>query len=1038
MVMDEKQATLGAKLAQRLDFNFHDSEPALGLEAHRRKLESWFLEFAQYETVKLHTFEKSPHVFAWSTTGLTEDVAWDSKSLFIHGQRVFILSAEVHPWRIIPGADAQYWRDVFEKIAANGFNTVSFYTSWATHYPTRDSEGDFAEGTYRDIQLFIDEAKKAGLWLIARPGPYINAETTGGGFPGWVGTIPGSLRTNNEEYTKTWIPYMTKISKLVAANQITQGGPIIMIQAENEFTEGSTKSPYMQQIIDLYRANGVVIHKATTHNDQHEGINGNYSPDHTDVGAVDIYCADSYPQGKTQWNSPSTVYWWAHQKLAFNNPLCLAEFSGGFLLNWGSTAMGGTGYEKYSRDSDGLTNAEYDIYMLYGGTNWGQTSAPVTYSSYDYGGGISENRVIRRKMQEMRQQGLFVRVSREFQGTIQVANGTNYTTSDSVLTYELLNEETNARFYIIRQNDGTSTSTITTKLNITTSRGPGLIPAVGDLTLDGHDSKILPVDYTFGVSGTKILYSTSEIFTWTTIDGRDYIVFYAKSGQTGETAFLSSSAAKIDTFGAETSVQLSSENGVVTIRYALGVAQFLHLDIGGGGISVIILDKETAYAWHAPIIPAQGTFGNYFSIGTNESVLVSGPYLVRSAAIHGDTLAFVGDLNATGPAIQKIEVIAPSAVGQVTWNGKLVSVQRTAHRSLVGSVGEGAPTIDPPVLNNWIVSGSLPEINIDFDDSDFTLADQTTTNITNLPPTAGDKVLYSQQYEFYGGNIIFRGHFNATGLETGVSLDVFGGYAFAYTAWLNSVFLGSNQGTASVSERKDTWVIPGGTLRVGENNVLVVLMDHTGFSSLLVNGGKEPRGIRGYSFVGANTTFMEWRLQGNQGSAKNAADMFRGYLNEGGLYGERVGAHLPGFPTTDWVVGSPMEGLKSAGVNFYRTTFDLNIPEGYDVPIALSITPSASTSRFRAQIYINGWQFGKYVNDIGPQTLFALPAAVLKLKGTNTLAISLWSLDASGAAIAGLELVKEGIFATSLDASDYKTPDYADQSRPEPAFYDPM
>jgi hypothetical protein len=114
------------------------------------------------------------HVFAWSTTGLTEDVAWDSKSLFIHGQRVFILSAEVHPWRIIPGADARYWRDVFEKIAANGFNTVSFYTSWATHYPTRDSEGDFAEGTYRDIQLFIDEAKKAGLWLIARPGTPIS------------------------------------------------------------------------------------------------------------------------------------------------------------------------------------------------------------------------------------------------------------------------------------------------------------------------------------------------------------------------------------------------------------------------------------------------------------------------------------------------------------------------------------------------------------------------------------------------------------------------------------------------------------------------------------------------------------------------------------------------------------------------------------------------------------------------------------------------------------------------------------------------
>ena len=30
------------------------------------------------------------------------------------------------------------------------------------------------------------------------------------------------------------------------------------------------------------------------------------------------------------------------------------------------------------------------------------------------------------------------------------------------------------------------------------------------------------------------------------------------------------------------------------------------------------------------------------------------------------------------------------------------------------------------------------------------------------------------------------------------------------------------------------------------------------------NGGKEPRGIRGYSITGGNTTFSSWKLQGNQ------------------------------------------------------------------------------------------------------------------------------------------------------------------------------
>lgn len=104
-----------------------------------------------------------------TSTGLTDTVTWDSHSLFVQGQRVFILSAEFHPWRL-PG-NPDLWADIFQKIKANGFNTVSFYVNWAVHFPTpttNNSQGDFEAGTYRDIQRFIDEGKKAGLWLVAR------------------------------------------------------------------------------------------------------------------------------------------------------------------------------------------------------------------------------------------------------------------------------------------------------------------------------------------------------------------------------------------------------------------------------------------------------------------------------------------------------------------------------------------------------------------------------------------------------------------------------------------------------------------------------------------------------------------------------------------------------------------------------------------------------------------------------------------------------------------------------------------------------
>lgn len=115
--------------------------------------------------------------------------------------------------------------------------------------------------------------------------------------------------------------------------------------------------------------------------------------------------------------------------------------------------------------------------------------------------------------------------------------------------------------------------------------------------------------------------------------------------------------------------------------------------------------------------------------------------------------------------------------------------------------------------------------------------------------------------------------------------------------------------------------------------------------------------------------------------ATTAQDTFRGYMkcvlsnfpvcclisscSEGGLYAERIGAHLPDFSDDSWASGSPLSGLTTAGVNFYRTKFNLKLPGNTDVPIRLSITPSDITSNFRVQIYLNGWMLGKYINNFG-------------------------------------------------------------------------
>jgi beta-galactosidase len=87
--------------------------------------------------------------------------------------------------------------DIFQKIKALGFNTVSFYVNWAL---LEGTPGKYtAEGIFA-LEPFFEAAKDAGIYLIARPGPYINAEVSGGGFPGWIQRVKGKLRSSAKDF----------------------------------------------------------------------------------------------------------------------------------------------------------------------------------------------------------------------------------------------------------------------------------------------------------------------------------------------------------------------------------------------------------------------------------------------------------------------------------------------------------------------------------------------------------------------------------------------------------------------------------------------------------------------------------------------------------------------------------------------------------------------------------------------------------------------------------------------------------------------
>jgi len=209
--------------------------------------------------------------------------------------------------------------------------------------------------------------------------------------------------------------------------------------------------------------------------------------------------------------------------------------------------------------------------------------------------------------------------------------------------------------------------------------------------------------------------------------------------------------------------------------------------------------------------------------------------------------------------------------------------------------------------------------------------------------------------------------------------------------------------------------------------VVSVLLENMGHEEdgTVNDGHKAVRGLRQAQLQGSSAA-LTWRIQGALGG-EDLQDPVRGLFNNGGLYGERNGWHLPGYPDADWTpVALPdhwaADGVPP-GVGWYRTGFDLNLPSGTDVPIGLRITDDKAR-HYRALIYLNGWLLGRYINDLGPQTLFSLPAGILHPNGHNQLAIASWGLDRTTGGLGQVSLEAYGVYASPLTVGLVNSPGY--------------
>ena len=298
-----------------------------------------------------------------------------------------ILSGEMHYVRI----PHQYWHHRLKMLKAMGLNTVATYVFWNAH-ETEPGKWDF-EGD-KNLSGFIKAAAEEGLFVILRPGPYACAEWEFGGYPWWLLNQKGiELRRDNPVFLKFTEAYINRLHKEIGNLQVTKGGPVIMVQVENEF--GSYVAQRKDIPIEEHRVYNAKIKEQLVAAGFDVSL---FSSDGTwlfEGGTIEGILPTANGEGNVD-NLKKTVNKYHGGK----GPYMVAEFYPGWLSHWAEPFPDISATAIARKTEEYLQNGiSFNLYMAHGGTNFGFTSGAnydkthdiqPDLTSYDYDAPISE------------------------------------------------------------------------------------------------------------------------------------------------------------------------------------------------------------------------------------------------------------------------------------------------------------------------------------------------------------------------------------------------------------------------------------------------------------------------------------------------------------------------------------------------------------------------------------------------------------------------------------------------------------------------
>ena len=298
-------------------------------------------------------------------------------TFLLNGQPFVVKAAELH----YPRIPKPYWEHRIQMCKALGMNTICLYVFWNAHEP---QPGQFDFSGQNDLAAFCRLCQENGMYVILRPGPYVCAEWEMGGLPWWLLKKKDvRLREEDPYFLERVNLFEEAVAGQVAGLTVQNGGPIIMVQVENEYGSYGESKSYVSKVRDIVRRH--FGHEITL-------FQCDWSSNFTLNGLDDLVWTMNFGTGANIDQQFARL-----KQLRPDSPLMCSEFWSGWFDKWGANHETRPAADMIAGIDEMLSKGiSFSLYMTHGGTNWGHWAGANSpgfapdVTSYDYDAPINE------------------------------------------------------------------------------------------------------------------------------------------------------------------------------------------------------------------------------------------------------------------------------------------------------------------------------------------------------------------------------------------------------------------------------------------------------------------------------------------------------------------------------------------------------------------------------------------------------------------------------------------------------------------------